>query len=210
MFKDFDYHKCESLIRIKEEMEVFKKIEVESAEESLYLSAKLPSVSPQDFLEEILKYWDEAQVPLLKDKRDRFVMAQIHSMVLKAYTKYIMAEALHSKLWKYWSDTDWEFAKAFCESLISSGRLDISYEDLRSRDPQRVACDICLGYSRASEYLRVSFIDLDLETIQRVASAACCNFKITQNQDHEDRYYTEDMVEFLEEIRCKLRRRTLI
>jgi len=121
-----------------------------------------------------------------------------------------MAEALQSKLWRYWSDTKWEFAKEFCESLISSGRLDMSYEDLRSRDPQRVAFDVCLGYSRASEYLRIGFIGLDLETIQRAASAACCNFEITQEQDHEDRYYTEGMVEFLEKIRCRLGRRTLI
>ena len=191
-------------------MKVFKDIEIQSAEEALYLSTKLPSVSPQDFLEEMLEYWDESQVPLLEDSRDRFVMAQIHSMILKTYTKYLMAEGLHSKLWKYWSDTDWELAKAFCESLISSGKLDMSYEDLRSRDPQRVVCNICLGYSRSSEYLRTSFIGLDLETIQRAATAACCNFEITQGQDHEDKYYTEGMVEFLEKIRCKLRRRTLI
>lgn len=210
MFKDFDYHKCESLKRIKEEMRVFKGLQVESAEEALYLSTKLPSVSPQDFLEEMLKYWDETEVPLLKDKRDRFVMAQIHSMVLKTYTKYSMAEGLHSKVWKYWSDTKQNFAQTFCGSLISSGRLDMTYEDLRSIDCRRLACDICLGYSRASEYLRIGFIGLDLETIQRAASASCCNFEITQNQDHEDRYYTEGMVGFLEEIRCKLRRRILI
>ena len=210
MFKDFNYHKCKSLVRIKEEMKTFKDIKIETAEEALYLSTKLPSVSPQDFLEEMLEYWDDLEVPLLKDNRDRFVMAQIHSMVLKTYTKYLMAEELHSKLWEYWSETEWDSAREFCASLISSGRLKITYDEIRSKVPERVACNVCVGYSRASEYLRIGFIGLDLETIQRAASAACCNFEITQRQDHEDKYYTEGMVEFLEKIRCKLRRRTLI
>lgn len=210
MFKDFSYHKCESLKRIKEGLQVFKNIEITSATEALNLSTKLPSVSPQDFLEELSEYWDKEQVPLLESKQDRFVMAQIHSMVLKTFTKYLMAESLNSKLWKYWSETHWEFSQAFCESFISSGKLDMTYSDLRHRDPQRVALGICLGHSKPSEYLRMGFIGLDLETIQRAAISACCKFDHFQEEDHKDKFYTEGMVNYLEKIRCKLRRRVLI
>ena len=210
MFKDFDYYKCESLKRVRRELQGFKNIEVNSATEALNLSLELPSVSPQDFLEELSKYWEKGQVPLLESKQDRFIMAQIHSMVLKTFTKYLMAESLNSKLWKYWTETHWEFSQAFCESFISSGKLDMTYSELRRRDPQRIALNICLGYSKPSEYLRTGFIGLDLETIQRVAVYACCNFEHSQGKDHEVRFYTESMVDYLEEIRCKLRRRVLI
>lgn len=210
MFKDFSYHKCESLKRIKEELQVFKNIEITSTTEALNLSTKLPSVSPRDFLEEVSGYWDKEQVPLLESEKDRFVMAQIHSMVLNTYTRYLMEESLNSKLWKYWSDTYWELSQAFCESFISSGKLDMTYSDLRHRDPQRVALGICLGHSKPSDYLRIGFIGLDLETIQRATASACCGFDHSLGEDHEDQFYTEGMVNFIEKIRCKLRRRVLI
>ena len=209
-FKNFDFLACKSYKALEEEMKVFEATEILSMEDAYTLSTELPKVSPQTFFEELLDYWSEDQTPVIRNKEDRYVMAQIHAITLSKFQKYIMAEELVYKLCKYWDTVEHHEAYAFCKNFISSGQLAMEYKELHKRDAGRVALQICIAHKRPIDFARISFIDLDLQTIRRTMEAACCKETFSQEVDHGRTFYTETLVSYLEGLRVKLRRRTLI
>lgn len=206
-FLDFDYYTCDARTNLMAEIKEFRNIEITDIKTAYTFSTRKPRITPSQFMEELAPFWTVEQVPLLTSENDRFIMTQIHAMTLATFSRYLVAEAMVDILRRYWDSVPYEDARDFCMHMVSTRRIDMTYERLKHSNVNEVAYQICSEYSRPLIHARQSLNDLDASVLSRVLAVSGSNIRTNRSINSFD---TMSFVEALENTRRNLRRRVLL